>query len=292
MLKKVKGLKHRRQLTLGSGELYKEYCEMISRREYQWTVANKREEAIRNMRRVSWNHAGIGWTMDDTGRRGLPVDFSMRLNQARDLCSRKALSAHVSERLLPDTKVAEVFEDLIEEYGPPLCVKLDNGSNLNGGPVLEVLHFHGVLVLNSPPHYPQYNGLMEWGQRELKWEMACLLMLMGKRPDIGMVQIVSDMALTRCNIRPRPCLSGQTSDNVFETRHEVMKAYTMNKRREVHAEIKDRTMRIMAHEKHGDRLTEQAAWRIAVETWLRRNGLITVSVAGRVLPYYDPLLVS
>lgn len=291
LLKKVKGLEHRRKLTLGSGELYREYRGKISRREYQWMVAGEREEAILKMPRVQWNQAGLGWTMDDTGRRGLPVDFSMKLNQSRDMCSRKALSAYVSERLIDDTNVAEIFEELILRYGAPLFVKLDNGSNLNGGPVREVLRFHGVLVLNSPPHYPRYNGLMEWGQRELKREMASVLIHMGKRPDMDLVQVAADMGLTRCNVRPRPCLNGKSSDDVFETRHEAMKAYTLQKRKEVHAEIRELAMRIMVRDRRGDRLTEQAVWRLAVETWLRRHGLITVSVGGKVLPYYDPLLV-
>ena len=71
-----------------------------------------------------------------------------------------------------------------------------------------------------------------------------------------------------------------------------MRTYTVQKRKEVHNQIQELAMRILAQSRGNDRLTEQAAWRIAVETWLRREGLITVSVGGKVLPCYDPLLAS
>lgn len=290
LLGKVKKLKHRRKLTLGSGELYKEYREQLSRREFQRMVGNEREEKIRNMRRIEWNVSGLGWTMDDTGKRGLPIDFTMSMNQMRDLCSLKGLSAEVNEKLLADSQVAEVLESLFKRYGAPLFGKRDNGSNLNGGPVNEVFDAYGVIALNSPPYCARYNGLMEWSQRELKGVMANVLT--GIDPDLDLVRQAAEYALVECNRRPRPCLNGKTSNTVFETRHEEMKAYTLQKRREVHDQIKELAMRIMVHGKRGDQLTEQAAWRIAVETWLRREGLITVSVGGRVLPYYDPRLVS
>lgn len=196
----------------------------------------------------------------------------------------------MSERLLPDGEVAEVLEDLFERYGAPLFGKRDNGSNLNGGPVNDVFNAYGVIALNSPPYYAQYNGFMEWSQRELKGEMANVLT--GLNPDLDLVQQAADFSLGKCNQHPRPCLQGQTSDMIFEARHSAMKAYTLQRRREVYGEIMTLAMKIMARGNGDDRLTEQAAWRIAAETWLRREGLITISVAGNVLPYYDPLLVS
>ena len=290
LVSRIKKLQHRRKLTLGSGKLFAEYCTKVSRREFQCAVANGRKEAIRNMRRVTWNVPGLAWTMDDTGRRGLPVNFMMSMNQMRDLCSRKGLSAKVNQKLLADSKVAEVLDEMIKKYGAPLFIKRDNGSNLNGQPVNDVIDTYGVIAVNSPPYYAQYNGFMEWSQRELKGEMANVLR--GLDPDLALVRQAADFSLAECNQRPRPCLGGQTSDMVFEARHEAMKAYTLQRRREVYGEIMTLAMKIMARGKGDDRLTEQAAWRIAAEIWLRREGLITISVGGKVLPYYDPLLVS
>lgn len=290
LIGKVKKLKHCRKLTRGSGELYRKYEGAVSRREFQHMVGKERQEAFRRMRRVEWNVPGLAWTMDDTGRRGLPVGFQMRINQVRDLSSRKGLSATADEALLSDEEVAEVLEMLFKRDGAPLIGKRDNGSNLNGGPVNELFDAYGVIALNSPPHCARYNGFMEWSQRELKRAMAALLV--DTDPDMELVQQAANYALEECNMRLRPCLAGQNANTIFEARHEAMRVYTLQRRKEINEEIKELAMKIMAKTNGSDRLTEQAAWRIAVETWLRREGLITIRVDGKVLPYYNPLLVS
>lgn len=286
----VRKLKHCRQLTRGSGDLYEQYREQVSRREYQHMVVSERRDANRLMRRIGWNVPGLAWTLDDTGRRGLPIECRMSMNQVRDLCSRKVLSAKVGEKLLKDDKVAKVLMELFDRHGAPLFGKRDNGSNLNGSAVNEVFTAYGVIALNSPAHHPRYNGLMEWGQREMKQTMAVILA--GCNAGLEDVSEAAELASGLCNGRERPCLSGQTSDVVFETRHEAMRVYTIQRRREVHDEITTMAGRIMTARNRNDRLTEQAAWRIAVETWLRREGLITIRAGGKVLPYYEPLFCS
>jgi transposase InsO family protein len=284
---RIDELKHCNKMTLGSGELFKEYRHGISRREFQWVVAQKRAEAKRERResmvRVECTVPGSVWGMDDTKGRGLPIATKMCLNQLRDACSRKALSAKVTEMLLPEGSVAEILEQQFCMNGPPLILKLDNGSNLNGGAVLDVCNAYGVIILNSPPHYPQYNGQIEWAQRELKWHMAWLLQDLFQ-PDIPIIQTAADFTVERLNRWPRPCLLKDTSDRVFESRHEAMSGYTLDRRKEVREEITVTAMHIMANNDWKERQTEQAAWRIAVETWLRRNGLITVSAKGKCYP--------
>jgi hypothetical protein len=49
-----------------------------------------------------------------------------------------------------------------------MFLKRDLGSPLNCSAVDEVLQRHWVLPLNSPPAWPQYNGSMERGMRDLK----------------------------------------------------------------------------------------------------------------------------
>jgi hypothetical protein len=290
----VRDLKHRQAVTLGSGQLYKKWNDKVSRREFQWMVSNARAEANRarraQMPHVEWNMAGLAWAMDDTGKKGLPVAWAMSLHQSRDLASRKGLAAIVSERLLPEGSVAETLEEQFERYGPPLFFKRDNGSNLNGGNVNDLFDEWIVMALNSPTYYPQYNGQLERFQRELKGDMAALLE--GMDADLVTLQMAAAYALAKGNRSPRRCLRGKVADDVFETGQGLMKTYTPDKRREVRDEIMTQAMKIMAHmDKDGPR-AEQAAWRIAVETWLRRNGLITVSVGGRVLPHSASLLVS
>ena len=280
-------LNHCNKVTRGSGKLLEEYRHGISRREFQWVVAQKRAEVKRERRngmvRVEYMVPGSVWGMDDTKRRGLPVEMKMSLNQLRDACSRKGLSARVTENLLPQGKVAETLEKEFCRNGPPLILKLDNGSNLNGGAVRDLCDAYGVIVLNSPPHYPQYNGQIEWAQRELKWHMAWLLQGFF-HPDMPILQMTADFTLEKLNLWPRPCLRGKTADQVFESRFGAMSVYTSDRRKEVREEITLTAMHIKANMDSEDRQSEQAAWRLAVETWLRRNGLITVSGGGKCYP--------
>jgi hypothetical protein len=59
-----------------------------------------------------------------------------------------------------------LLEQLFLHDGPPLVLKRDNGSNLNHQAVDEVLARYLVIPLNSPPHYPPYNGAMECAVRD------------------------------------------------------------------------------------------------------------------------------
>lgn len=284
--KQVRKLNHCNKVSLGSWELFEDYRHGISRREFQCIVAEARADAKRErretMRRTQWHVPGLAWGMDDTKRRGLPVKVKMSMNQLRDLCSRNALSATVTERLLPEGKVAELLEEQFQRHGAPMIFKCDNGSNLNGGSVYDVCDEHVVLVLNSPPYYPQYNGLLEWSQWELKSHMAWLLQ--GMNPDLATVQMAATFTRDRLNRWPRPCLRYRTADEVFEARHTAMCLYTKDKRKEVRETITTMAMHIMADMDKSDPRAEQAAWRIAVETWLRRNGLITVSSKRNCYP--------
>ena len=74
---------------------------------------------------------------------------------------------NVGEHVWGET-VAVHLEQLLLRHGPPLVLKRDNGSNLNQQAVDEVLARYLVMPLNSPPHYPPYNGGMECAVRELK----------------------------------------------------------------------------------------------------------------------------
>jgi hypothetical protein len=287
---RVRKLKHCNKVTLGSGELFQEVRHGVSRREFRQLVREMRAEVKRqrreNMPRIIWTVPGSVWAMDDTQRRGLPVRAPVCINQVRDLSSRKGLSATVTERLLPEGRVAEMLEERFGCQGAPLVIKLDNGGNLNGSPVREVCDRFDVLILNSPAHYPQYNGLIEWCQRELKSHMAWVLQ--GIDPDLPILEKAALFSMDRLNQWPRPCLNRQAADAVFETRHAAMSRYTQAKRKEIREQITMMAMHIIAQKRPSDPLTEQAAWRIAVETWLRRNGLITVSVNRKCYPIQKP----
>ena len=65
-----------------------------------------------------------------------------------------------------------------------------------------------------------------------------------------------------------------------------MKAYTRPKRKEVIDWIRNEALDIIQRDGLAVADARDAAWRRAVESWLHRNGVITVSVDGKVLPYF------
>ena len=82
------------------------------------------------------------------------------------------------------------LEQLFLRHGPPLVLKRDNGSNLNHQAVDEVLTRYLVIPLNSPPHYPPYNGGMECAVRELKTPLVEKILASGPIPE-SQVQVTS-----------------------------------------------------------------------------------------------------
>jgi hypothetical protein len=65
-------------------------------------------------------------------------------------------------------EIAGYLDRLCGRFGPPLFLKMDMGSNLNSLEVQEVMEEHGIIPLNSPVHYPPYNGSVEHMNGEIK----------------------------------------------------------------------------------------------------------------------------
>jgi hypothetical protein len=290
---RIKQLPHRNKLTLGSGQLYAEYQQCISRREFTSRVRKQRDlvkqEKLKKMRRITWHVPGMAWAMDDTGKRGLPVSHKISLHQVRDLSSRLALSAHLTPRMLCSEQVADNLEELFWRHGAPLILKCDNGSNLNGDAVRDLLDAYGVILLNNPPHYPRYNGHLEYSQRELKAKMAGYLEAteIAISPDWSTLKRVTALSVRELNLTPRPCLRGRTATDIYRLGHPTMKSYTLSRRKEMIDEIKTAAQQLRAQMGDGAR-HENVAWRIAVENWLHKHGLIGVSLGSKVSPNFPP----
>ncbi len=163
-------LQHGRKRSQRVGELYHRYQDQISRHDLEALVeAARREHAQQRqaeLRHITWQVPGLVWSLDDAELARF-ADQKLHLHQVQDLASRYKFEPWVGERMVGET-VALHLEQLFEQHGPPLVLKRDNGSNLNHHAVDEVLGRYLVIPLNSPPHYPPYNGGMEWAVRELK----------------------------------------------------------------------------------------------------------------------------
>ena len=280
-------LKHGRQRTHGVGQLYRQHHDHISRRDLQaltrtvrWELAHQHQAELRH---IAWKISGLVWSLDDAELARF-AHHRLYLHQVQDLASRYKFTPWVGERVLGET-VAVHLEQLFLQHGPPLVLKRDNGSNLNQQAVDEVLARYLVLPLNSPPHYPPYNGGMERAVRELKTPLREKILTSGPITDPE-VQAWAEVLAHELNHRSRDCLHGHIACKVFHDAKPALKAYTLRKRREIIDWINELTTALIqvlaVHTQH----QVETARRLAVETWLQRNGVITITQNKKVLPIF------
>jgi len=280
-------LKHGHQRSPGVGRLYRQYQGQISRRDLQVLTETVRRELAQQrqaeLRRITWHVPGLVWSLDDTQLVRL-ASHKLHLHQVQDLASRYKFTPWVGDRAWGET-VAGRLEQLFLRHGPPLVLKRDNGSNLNHQAVDEVLSRYLVIPLNSPPHYPPYNGGMECALRELKTPLVEKILARAPITE-SQVQVWAEVLAHELNHRSRGCLDGQVACEVFQDAKPAMKAYTLRKRRETFDWINELTMTLIkVLAVHTQRQAETAR-RLAVETWLQRNGVITITQNKKVLPVF------
>src|SRR5208337_3965293 len=161
----------------------------------------------------------------------------------------------------------------------------DNGSNLNQQAVDEVLARYLVLPLSSPPHYPPYNGGMECAVRELKAPLREKILASGPAEELP-VQAWAEVLAHELNHRSRDCLDGRIVCRVFQDAKLALKAYTLRKRREIIDGINELTKALIPVSAVDTQRQNETARRRAVETWLQRNGVITITQNKRMLPTF------
>lgn len=283
----VARLHHGRQRSRGVGAVYRQYQPQVSRRALQALTETLRRDLAQQRQaechHITWHVPGLVWSVDDAALARVSSHL-LRLHQVQDLASRYKFPPWVGERIVGET-VAARLERLFVQYGPPLVLKRDNGSNLNQRAVDEVLARYLVVPLNSPPHYPPYNGGIEGAVRELKPPLVEQLRASGPIPT-SQVQGWAEGLAHDLNHRPRRCLGGHVACRVFQDARPALKAYTRRKRREIFEEINDLTRTLLqVRAVHTQRQAETTR-RLAVETWLQSNGVITITQNRKVLPVF------
>lgn len=261
-------LKHRTDRTHGVGELYERYESSISRRELASLIKEMRNEKKRNARlqfkSIEWLAPGVAWGTDAT-------DWgSNKLHCLQDLASRYRFCPLESETSTGQ-EIAQWLEGQFERHGAPLFLKRDNGSPFNNHWVDDVLKQYGVIPLNSPPGYPQYNGQVERFMRELHEHSDRYESL--------------DYCIDALNAHPRPCLQGESAVRVLML--EPARRFSKRRRHEIFEWITTQTAEIIKTSSRSDSCAIARAWRQSVETWLRCQGLIKVRQNKQeVLPHF------
>jgi transposase InsO family protein len=114
----------------------------------------------RRLARLEWKRVGAVWSAD-FAHPPQPIEGRFpRLLAVRDLASGYQLAFAPVPDETGETAAA-LLSRLFTEHGPPLVLKLDNGSAFRCEQLQSLLERHGVLVLHSPVRTPQYNGSIE-----------------------------------------------------------------------------------------------------------------------------------
>ena len=293
----VQALAHRRQRTLGAGGLYRQVCFQISRRRFAALVLEARrrlnQERAGQMLRVQWIAPGVVWSMDDTELFGRIIYLLLVM----DVASRYKFKPMIGARVHGPMLAVRLWQ-LFLRHGPPLIFKRDNGSNLNHGDVNDLFELFGVIALNSPPYYPQYNGGMERAIREAK-ESIREYLLLGNLANLSLPQI-GELTVAQSNHHPRRCLQWHTADATFGAGNARLAQYNLRRRKEIRDCINELQARIEAEPCPPRRLAGSGlatpvdaatARRLAIEIWLQREGLMTLARRQNVLPGFQHHLV-
>jgi len=267
LLDAIQHLSHRRQRTAGTTALYVEHRDEISRRDLQTLVQEEREHRLYMMPRIHWLRPGTAWSIDAT-------DYGEHiLVPLVDLASRYRFEPLVSSAQNGE-QIAAFLDVAFRQHGAPLFLKRDNGSPLNCEQVDAVLAEHKVLPLNSPPHYPPYNGAMEKSIRDFKHRLAARMVSSSEVPQL---RAAVEATIHELNHQRRRCLDGRTACELFHDpalRRSFPRRYRDELLRLLMKNFRD-TLQSMADKDHPG--AAATAWRRTVESWLRCQGLIRIS---------------
>ena len=269
---RIRELSHGYRRTHGTGALYEEFRDGISRRDFQKIVAEVRDEEndakAEATRHLEWNLAGSAWATDTTE---VVVGGEKHYVQTtRDLASRYTFAPH-TDHVPTDEEVAQMLEAQVHQYTPPLFFKRDNGGNENGPAVASILADWIIIPINSPVAYPKYNGAVERAQDEIQKGLAA-----ANIPQCDPVHVAAHIGQVThdLNHNPRASLKGKCSCEVFHTGPQC-DIVTRRQRKEVAEELIRLTAIVLAEIEAPTKRQEQKAWRLVVEEWLIQNGYVT-----------------
>ena len=146
------------------------------------------------------------WSMDIFEQVHRGVRFHML--QVIDLGCRMKLKPAVKPGAFTGEEVAEHLNYLKHKHEVPLLLKRDNGSNLNSNKVFSILKMFAVIPFNSSPGFPQFNGVMERSQGEIK---RYLRAIQKDREELDSFAVVVHLSVERANQCRRAVLAGKSA---------------------------------------------------------------------------------
>jgi len=266
---KIRDLRHGRRRTAGTAALLEELKDEVSRRRLQELVAEERQNRLNEMKRIQWLKPGVAWSQDTTQY----GPQKMKITPLRDLASKYQVPTPLVAAEENGEHIALYLDTLFQKEGPPLFLKKDLGSPLNCAALDQVLERHRVLPLNSPPEYPQYNGSMERSMKDLKAALDARCFQTGiKEIPLG---LEVELATHHLNHRRLRSIGGLTPCQFYHDPARRLRLHAAT-REKIFREIFDQYWQYIVCMPERTRHKLNAAWRLIVESWLRRQGWITV----------------
>jgi hypothetical protein len=292
LLEDLQALVPRRQRTRGTGRLHERWRAFIARGPLQAVVHDRRRERLRAQRRklqrVRWLHPNTAWAIDATEYPKDRQGHRLYHDVVQDLATSFQFEPLVALNL-DGHEAAGYLRRLFQKHDPPLFLKRDNGSVFNTPEVNALLAELGVLPLNSPVRCPRYNGAVEHGIGELKADLrGCLRQPNQWAPEQGLP--FARFLVHKHNYQPRRRLDGQSAAQAYFQRPRIR--WTRRQRHTIFAWIGARARRMLSAMDHPNQLDVRRAWRRTVESWLRRQGLIEVSIQPKPVTPFSPKMGS
>jgi transposase len=280
-------LSHGAHRTLGIGRLYAKYGQCLSRREIACMAAELRAELNdvhrRNLLRVEWLVPGVVWAID--GTEYTDASENRQLLTMRDLCSKYLFRPMVTAWTPCSEEVGGHVATLCEVNEPPLFLKMDNGSNLIGQNVMNVLAQNRVIPLISPPEYPRYNGSLEKTQGDIKEAIRKSLPL-GREVSLEEFELHAALAVHDLNHRSKDILKGKNPCQVYHDETRRIR-FTEPERKVVYDWINKTQDSILKKAEDFSKRTVATARRKAIEAWLLKNNMIRLTLNGKSVTQFS-----
>jgi len=251
---------------------------VISRRHWQELVGGQRRQYRRHQRqslkRIQWREPNLAWAIDATQIFHDPLGGKVIDVVVQDLATGFRFEP-LLDFIVTGHETTQFLKKLFAQHGPPLFLKRDNGGIFNTPEVNQLLARFGVIPLNSPVGYPQYNGAIERGIGETKRALSKLV------PSVAKLSLEEPRPLFRfvtlkCNFAPRKSLGYRTAAKVYTETSKTR--WNRRKRQHIFAWIGARAKRILSAMENPNHRDLKRAWRRSAEAWLRCQGLIQVSI--------------
>ena len=228
---------------------------------------------------VEYSEPHLIWSMDIFEKWHHGIKFHVL--QVIDLGSRIKLDPLIKAKPITGEEVADHINMLMRCHGAPLFLKRDNGGNLNSSAVFSIMNLFGVIAFNSPPGCPQFNGVMERSQGEVKRYLN--VMCHAQSNDLDVFSSCVYVAIQRANWRKRPVLKGENAENVWSKEYLY---FSKRERENIYNELKNLAAEMLNGfplKKRNRKDAVACAWRQAVRAYLEEKGYIRLYRDGKPL---------